>query len=51
MSTAPEHKKLTADEYFKLTENWTERTELIEQLLYDKFTQEQAEYGASSVGY
>jgi Uma2 family endonuclease len=30
MSTAPEHKKLTADEYFKLTENWTERTELID---------------------
>lgn len=28
MSTAPDHKKLTADEYFKLTENWTERTEL-----------------------
>lgn len=30
MSTAPEHKKLTADEYFKLTEKWTERTELID---------------------
>lgn len=30
MSTAPEHKKLTAEEYFKLTENWTERTELID---------------------
>lgn len=30
MSTAQEHKKLTVDEYFKLTENWTERTELID---------------------
>lgn len=30
MSTAQEHQKLTVDEYFKLTENWTERTELID---------------------
>lgn len=30
MSTAQEHKKLTVDEYFKLTENWNERTELID---------------------
>lgn len=31
MGTAPEDKKkITTEEYFKLTENWTERTELID---------------------